>query len=232
MSLSSICVVSNALRLNLINFNSKKEKKMKVVVLIANGSEEIEALTPVDVLRRTGATCELISVNEKTVTCSHNVLVTADKTIEEIIEKYGVESLTQNTIFHYGFAYKYALGGDRKMFQKHIERAWETSDSNQDTTNILFTEYKSYKLLGDFEKSLQVYEQVFKREDQHVRAILNSPLMEERTAYLDKANNERKMIIRNQKLTIHVIILSCLAVIFAAGFLVLLIRIQLKKRTI
>ena len=28
--------------------------------------------------------------------------------------------------------------------------------------------YKSYKLLGDFEKSLQVYEQVFKREDQHV----------------------------------------------------------------
>ena len=26
--------------------------------------------------------------------------------IDEIIEKYGVESLTQNTIFHYGFAYK------------------------------------------------------------------------------------------------------------------------------
>ena len=152
--------------------------------------------------------------------------------IEEIIEKYGVESLTQNTIFHYGFAYKYALGGDRKMFQKHIERAWETCDNSQDTTNILFTEYKSYKLLGDFEKSLQVYEQVFKREDQHVRALFNSPLMEERTDYLDKANNQRKMIIRNQKLTIHLVILSCLAVIFAAGFLVLLIRIQLKKRTI
>ena len=62
----------------------KKEKKMKVAVLIANGSEEMEALTPVDVLRRTGATCDLISVNEKTVTCSHNLLVTADKTIEEI----------------------------------------------------------------------------------------------------------------------------------------------------
>ena len=151
--------------------------------------------------------------------------------IEEIIEKYGVESLTQNTNFHYGFAYKYALGGDRQMFRKHIERAWETCDNSQDTTNILFTEYKSYKLLGDFEKSLQVYEQVFKREDQHVRALFNSPLMEERTDYLDKANNQRKMIIRNQKLTIHLVILSCLAVIFAAGFLVLLIRIQLKKRT-
>ena len=152
--------------------------------------------------------------------------------VDEIIEKYGMQSLTMNTPVHYGLAYKYALGGDRQMFRSHIERAWESSDSHYDTTNILFTEYKSYKLLGDFEKSLQVYEEVFKREDQHVRAILNSPLMEERTDYLDKANNERKMIIRNQKLTIHVIILSCLAVIFAAGFLILLIRNQLKNRTI
>ena len=61
----------------------KKEKKMKVAVFIANGSEEIEALTPVDVIRRTGIDCDLISVNEKVVTCSHNVLVTADKRIEE-----------------------------------------------------------------------------------------------------------------------------------------------------
>ena len=152
--------------------------------------------------------------------------------VDEIIEKYGIQSLTLSTHVHYGLAYKYALGGGRQMFRKHIERAWETSDSNQDTTNILFTEYKSYKLLGDFEKSLQVYEKVFQREDQHVRAILNSPLMEERTDYLNKANNQRKMIIRNQKLTIHVIILSCLAVIFAAGFLILLIRSQLKNRTI
>lgn len=152
--------------------------------------------------------------------------------VDEIIEKYGMQSLTMNTPVHYGLAYKYALGGDRQMFRSHIERAWESSDSHYDTTNILFTEYKSYKLLGDFEKSLQVYEQVFKREDQHVRTILNSPLMEERTAYLDKTSNERKMIIRNQRLTIHFIILSCLAVIFAAGFLILLIRSQLKNRTI
>lgn len=152
--------------------------------------------------------------------------------VDEIIEKYGMQSLTLSSPVHYGLAYKYALGGCRQMFSSHIERAWESSDSYNDTTNILFTEYKSYKLLGDFEKSLQVYEEVFKREDQHVRAILNSPLMEERTDYLDKANNERKMIIRNQKLTIHVIILSCLAVIFAAGFLILLIRNQLKNRTI
>ena len=149
--------------------------------------------------------------------------------IEEIIEKYGVESLTQNTIFHYGFAYKYALGGDRKMFHKHIEKAWETSDSNQDTTNILFTEYKSYKLLGDFEKSLKVYEQVFKREDQHVRALFNSPLMEERTDYLERTKSENSIIIKNQRMTLKLIILCCLTAILGAGFLVMIIRNQLKR---
>ena len=115
------------------------------------------------------------------------------------------------------------------MFQKHIERAWETCEDSQDTTNILFTEYKSYKLLGDFEKSLQVYEQVFKREDQHVRALFNSPLMEERTDYLEETKSENSIIIKNQRLTIQVIILSCLALIFAAGIVVMLIRNELKR---
>lgn len=149
--------------------------------------------------------------------------------VDGIIEKYGMQSLTMNTPVHYGLAYKYALGGDRQMFRSHIERAWESSDSHYDTTNILFTEYKSYKLLGDFEKSLQVYEQVFQREDQYVRALFNSPLMEERTDYLEETKSENSIIIKNQRLTIQVIILSCLALIFAAGIVVMLIRNELKR---
>lgn len=58
---------------------------IKIAVLIANGSEEIETLTPVDLFRRCdGAICDLISVSGKTPTCSHGVCVTADKVIEEI----------------------------------------------------------------------------------------------------------------------------------------------------
>ena len=56
----------------------------KVAVLIANGTEEIEVLTPLDLLRRTDAKAHLISVSEKTVKCSHEVLITADNLIGEV----------------------------------------------------------------------------------------------------------------------------------------------------
>lgn len=62
----------------------KRRRKMKIAVLIANGSEEIETITPVDIIRRTGATCETVSVNGKTLTCSRGVVIVADKLIEEV----------------------------------------------------------------------------------------------------------------------------------------------------
>ena len=59
----------------------------KVLVFIADGSEEIEALTPVDVLRRAGVEVKLVSVNGKQVTGSHDVLITADEVIENYISE-------------------------------------------------------------------------------------------------------------------------------------------------
>lgn len=56
----------------------------RIAVLIADGSEEIETLTPVDVLRRAKAQVDLISVGKLTVACSRGVVVKADKIITEI----------------------------------------------------------------------------------------------------------------------------------------------------
>lgn len=56
----------------------------KYAVLIANGSEEIEVTVPTDILRRSGAVCELISVNELSSVCSHGMTIVADKTIAEV----------------------------------------------------------------------------------------------------------------------------------------------------
>lgn len=55
----------------------------KVAILLANGFEEIEALTPKDVLSRAGMDCKLISINNDIcATGAHNVLVNADETLE------------------------------------------------------------------------------------------------------------------------------------------------------
>lgn len=56
----------------------------KAIVFLADGCEMVEALTPVDMLRRAGITVETVSINgRKTILSSHEVEITADKTIEE-----------------------------------------------------------------------------------------------------------------------------------------------------
>ena len=55
-----------------------------VIEFLADGFEEIEALTPVDVLRRAGVEVRTVSVTEnRTVTGSHGIEVKADYTISE-----------------------------------------------------------------------------------------------------------------------------------------------------
>lgn len=57
--------------------------KPKVLVPIADGSEEMEAVTIIDVLRRAGAQVTVASVGERQVTAAHGVMLVADTTISE-----------------------------------------------------------------------------------------------------------------------------------------------------
>lgn len=58
----------------------------KVGVLLAEGFEEVEALTVNDVMRRANLQCDLISMKDKYVKSSHNVVVEADKIFDESME--------------------------------------------------------------------------------------------------------------------------------------------------
>ncbi|MCY6353733.1 DJ-1 family glyoxalase III [Clostridium sp. ZS2-4] len=64
----------------------------KVVVFLAEGFEEIEALTVVDILRRANITCDTCSLKGKQVKGAHNIIIEADKVIDEldIIEYEGL----------------------------------------------------------------------------------------------------------------------------------------------
>ncbi|MBQ9414657.1 MAG: DJ-1/PfpI family protein [Clostridia bacterium] len=56
-----------------------------IAVLLAEGFEEIEALTPVDLLRRAGLTVQTVSIGtELTVRGSHGIEVTADGLISQL----------------------------------------------------------------------------------------------------------------------------------------------------
>ena len=56
-----------------------------VIVLLANGFEELEAITPVDVLRRHNIDVRTVSVtSEKLVTGTHGIQIAADLTATEV----------------------------------------------------------------------------------------------------------------------------------------------------
>ena len=57
----------------------------KALIFFAEGFEEVEALTVVDLLRRAKVEVDMVSITkEKTVTGSHNIAIGMDKLIEEV----------------------------------------------------------------------------------------------------------------------------------------------------
>lgn len=62
---------------------------MKTMMLFATGSEEVEALTVVDLIRRAKIECDMVSSEDTdTVTGSHGITIVMDKKLSEINEDY------------------------------------------------------------------------------------------------------------------------------------------------
>ena len=56
-----------------------------VYVFLANGFEDIEALAPVDLMRRAGIEVKTVGVGGSNITTSHRVTVKTDMTINELV---------------------------------------------------------------------------------------------------------------------------------------------------
>lgn len=57
----------------------------KVILFFANGTEEVEALTAVDLLRRAGADVSVVGVGGKEVTGSHGIRIVTDLAADDLV---------------------------------------------------------------------------------------------------------------------------------------------------
>lgn len=71
-------------RAAVLKYQMKKEGAMRVLVPLAEGFEEIEAVTVIDVLRRAGVEVISAFLEKNPVSGSHAISVTADKNIDDI----------------------------------------------------------------------------------------------------------------------------------------------------
>jgi len=56
----------------------------KTIIVLAEGFEEIEAITPIDILRRVGVDVIVVGLNEISVKGAHDVIINADARLDDI----------------------------------------------------------------------------------------------------------------------------------------------------
>lgn len=64
--------------------------KKKVLIVLAEGFEESEAVIPIDILRRSGIDVTIAGVGSKSITGSHNIKIECETTVEDAGNGYDV----------------------------------------------------------------------------------------------------------------------------------------------
>jgi protein deglycase len=65
----------------------------KALIILADGFEETEAITPIDILRRAGVEVTVAGLHARQVTGSHQVTIFADTTLKELKDNFDVTIL-------------------------------------------------------------------------------------------------------------------------------------------
>lgn len=60
----------------------------KVAVVFADGCEEVEGLSVVDVMRRLNVQCDMVGLNKKDIMGAHQIKITCDKVVDDSLLNY------------------------------------------------------------------------------------------------------------------------------------------------
>lgn len=66
------------------------ENSTKIAVILADGFEEIEAITLIDILRRAGANVKIVGLSEKNIRGAHGIKIEADEIFDDVFSRENI----------------------------------------------------------------------------------------------------------------------------------------------
>lgn len=67
------------------------ENSTKIAVILADGFEEIEAITLIDILRRAGANVKIVGLSEKNIRGAHGIKIEADEIFDDVFSSENID---------------------------------------------------------------------------------------------------------------------------------------------
>lgn len=67
------------------------ENGAKIAVILADGFEEIEAITLIDILRRAGANVKIVGLSEKNIRGVHGIKIEADEIFDDVFSRENID---------------------------------------------------------------------------------------------------------------------------------------------
>ena len=151
------------------------------------------------------------------------------ETLGSLLSSYSIEDVLRNSATFATIAHYHALMGDKVAAEEYLFKAWEISETAQDTATLWHKSYQVNKLIGNANVALNDHEHLFAIQDSVVRITLQQPLM---TAQLDYYQNRLQMEeLRNLNYR-YLMGIAALVIVIVAVVLWMLYREAFRKKEV
>ena len=124
-------------------------------------------------------------------------------------------------------AYQYALMGDVKSSNSHLQKAWGRTKNINDTATLHFQEYRIYKALKEYEQALECHELLYETQDSLLRIILRQPLLATQRDFYHDQNELIEIKLQKSRQAIFFI---CVVGVLTIALTIIVSRTRARKK--
>ncbi|MBQ8221593.1 MAG: tetratricopeptide repeat protein [Bacteroidaceae bacterium] len=124
-------------------------------------------------------------------------------------------------------AYQYALIGDIKASEEHLQKAWQKAKNINDTIMLNYQEYRIQKQLGNYKHALAKHELLYGTQDSILRITLRQPLLASQRDFFQEQSELTELKLQKSRQAIFFI---CVVAILAIAIIIIVSRTRARKK--